>query len=309
MNLILAQVQDYLRKAQEGPVDMPEEVIEAFGEACKTALRSRFTEPKREFTLRMSSIGRPLCQQKLDAAGVEGEPQGYHATFRNLIGDLLEAAGVAIMRAAKVRVNSIQKRVKLAIGGIELSGTYDVEIDGKIYDMKTASPYAFVNTFGQRGGFNKIVEDDHFGYVTQGYAYSEAERKPFGGWIAINKVTGEWNVIDVPDNDGAYRTNALARVDKNIRALTTKEAFKREYEDEKEVFYRKETGNKTLHITCSFCPYKLTCWPTAVHKPQAGSKAKVPKMIWYSEYKENDKNDNGADAGARASTAGDARTI
>ena len=73
------------------------------------------------------------------------------------------------------------------------------QISNKIYDIKTASPYAFDSKFGEWGGYNKIKEDDTFGYVAQGYSYSYAGKSKFGGWIAINKSTGEWAICEAPE--------------------------------------------------------------------------------------------------------------
>ena len=38
-----------------------------------------------------------------------------------------------------------------------------------------------------------------FGYVMQGFLYSEAVGLPFGGWIVVNKSSGEVAVVEVPD--------------------------------------------------------------------------------------------------------------
>ena len=59
---------------------------------------------------------------------------------------------------------------------------------------------SFMSKFGEYGSYNKIKEDDPFGYVMQGHLYGEGENVPFGGWIAINKVTGEFAVCKAPDN-------------------------------------------------------------------------------------------------------------
>ena len=50
--------------------------------------------------------------------------------------------------------------------------------------------------FAANRGYNNIKKDDVFGYVPQGYLYAEAAGSTFGGWIAINKATGEWAVWD-----------------------------------------------------------------------------------------------------------------
>ena len=79
-----------------------------------------------------------------------------------------------------------------------MNGTLDIIIDDKVWDIKSASPYAFDHKFGEMGGYKKIKSDDAFGYITQGYLYSESVGKEFGGWIVINKASGEWTVCEAP---------------------------------------------------------------------------------------------------------------
>ena len=36
--------------------------------------------------------------------------------------------------------------------------------------------------------------------LCKGHMYSEADNSPFGGWIAVNKVTGEFAVCEAPED-------------------------------------------------------------------------------------------------------------
>jgi hypothetical protein len=295
MSYILACVQEYLNKSNKENVDMPDALIEEFGELAKAALRRKFKEPKQDkFTLRFSNVGRPLCQLQREAAGDKGSPPSYSDTFKMLLGDMTEALAVVIMKAAGVNVEATNERVGMKIGGIFLEGTYDAKIDGKIYDIKSASRWAFKHKFDS---YKSLKDDDTFGYVAQGYGYAEAVGAKFGGWIAINKETGEWAVTETPEYNDSERQDALNLIDSNIRAIKSDKAFAKCFDDEPEYFRKKETGNRILDITCSFCPYKRMCWPEAVLKPQALSKAANPKMVWYTKYEEV-KEDNGKEEGS-----------
>lgn len=288
MNLVLAQVQGFLQAALEGKAQVDPKLIDEFAENVKAAVTRRFSEPnKGEFTLRASNVGRPTCQLQMEASGAKGEPQVYSDVMRNMFGDIIEQLAILVMRSAKVDVRSVQGPVSLNIGDINLKGTYDIDIGGKIYDIKSCSKYAFTHKFGPRGGFMAIKNDDHFGYVGQGYLYAEAEKKPFGGWIAINKETGEWAVTEAPDEDGPYKKEAIQKADAAIRTIKSKAEFKRCFDDEQEIFNKKPTGNSILGSTCSWCPYKLACWPGAQLRPQAKSKAQNPKLVWYTKYVED----------------------
>jgi hypothetical protein len=289
-NYILAQVQQYLSKSITEKVDMPDELIEEFGELAKNILRKRFKEPRSDkFTIRLSNVGKPLCQLQQEASGAKGSTPGYDDTFKFMLGDMTEALAVIIMKAAGVNIEATNQSVKLAIGGTKISGTYDVKIDGKIYDIKSASKYAFKYKFGDRGSFSSIQKDDAFGYVAQGFGYAEADGSKFGGWIAINKETGEWAVTEVPEYDKDARLTALSLIDTNIRAIKSNKAFAKCFEDEEEFFRKKPTGNRTLGVTCEWCAFRSLCWPEAVKRPQALSKAAIPKMVWYSKYKEKEQ--------------------
>ena len=60
------------------------------------------------------------------------------------MGDLLEAVAIAVMRGAGIEIEKLQEPVSLKIGGIELKGTYDVKINGRVWDIKSASPASFI---------------------------------------------------------------------------------------------------------------------------------------------------------------------
>ena len=296
MSDILTRVQMFLAEANKASVEMSDELIEEFGEACKTAFKKQFTDKrKKEFSYRMSNIGKPLCQLQMEKKGIKGEGFPYNFKMRNLFGDLIEASAIAIMKASGIKITDVQKKVTLKDNGDDINGTLDIKIGDKVWDIKSASPYAFENKFGDNGGFDTVVKDDTFGYVSQGYLYSEADKSKFGGWIVINKSTGEWcttEAPEAPDQNFEYRHTALKKARDNIKALKENKPFERCFEDVEELYYKKPTGNKVLGITCSFCPYKKPCWgDTIQYLPQQQSKGKNPRWIWYTEVN-NPKDDN-----------------
>ena len=188
-----------------------------------------------------------------------------------------------IIKGAR-EIEDEHKKVQYEKDGTIIDGEYDTKIDQKIWDIKRASPYSFEKKFGESGGFEAVAEDDAFGYVPQGYLYSESLKLPFGGWIVINKSTGEWTVCETPIADSEYRSKALSLAINNAKALENDEPFKKCYEDIEETFRGKKTGNRVLGTVCSFCPYKLPCWGSKVQLlPQQQSQGKNPKWVWYTE--------------------------
>ena len=299
MNTILLQVQKYLDNVSKSPVKLDTKLVQEFGEACKNALLKQFEENRSDkFEPRMSNIGRPLCQLQMEAKGIKGEGQPYNVKMRNTFGDIIEALAILVMKSAGVNIKNEQKKVTYKFNGDKIEGRQDVEIDGKVWDIKSASPYSFEKKFGEAGGFNEVVKEDSFGYASQGFLYGESQKKDFGGWIVINKSTGEWTVCETPQSIEEHKATALKLAKNNFKSLKDNEPFKKCYTDVAETFRTKPTGNRILGFVCSYCPYKLPCWGRDKLQllPQQQSKGKNPKWVWYTSVtnpKEETKEFNG----------------
>ena len=188
------------------------------------------------------------------------------------------------MKSSGINIKNEQKKVTYKSNGNTIEGRQDVEIDEKIWDIKSASPYSFEKKFGEEGGFLEVVKEDSFGYASQGFLYGESQNKKFGGWIAINKSTGEWTVCETPAMIEPHKTEALKKAKDNLKALKDKVPFKKQYDDIAETFRGKPTGNRVLGFVCSYCPYKLPCWGSKLQLlQQQQSKGKNPKWVWYTE--------------------------
>lgn len=288
--IYLAQVQNFLQKALTEEVEIKEEDIEKFGEACKKALRRQFINKKRkEFSLYASNIGKPYCQLWMEVNSVEGNSPDYSMKMKGIFGDLIEALALVIMKSAGLNINSDLKKGEVELeDNIKLRGIPDVEIDDKIWDIKSASPFSFINIFGDRGGFKKIADEDTFGYLTQGFLYEEMSSKPFAGWVVINKSTGEWEFVETPIESSKYKQQAIEKATVNYRKIRDKEPFARDFEDKPEYFNRKPTGNRILGTACGFCKFKQKCWPGVEYKASLNSKSKNPGWYWYTHIEGND---------------------
>jgi len=87
------QIEKYLLDALDGETSMSEDIVERFGERCKDALKKQFNNDKREFTLRMSAIGRPLCQQQLEKAGAKQQAAPPSLKLKFTYGDRIFCTG------------------------------------------------------------------------------------------------------------------------------------------------------------------------------------------------------------------------
>lgn len=289
-SMLLHKVQHFLEKASRGEGEgLPPHLIEEFKEMCGSAIERQFAR-KPEYRVRMSGVGKPLCQQKMSIREDREEEVDYTLVMKFLFGDLIEAVAVTVLKASGVEIQGEQESVSLDIGGTTLRGTYDVKIDNKIYDIKSAAPGSFSMKFAANRGYNNIKKDDVFGYVPQGYLYSEAAGTSFGGWIAINKATGEWAVCEAPLVQDEDREKALTLADNNIKEVLNNPTIDKCFTDSIETYKDKatgtvkKTGNRLMDRTCGYCGFKKYCWPDAAYKMSATSAAKTKPRVWYTKH-------------------------
>jgi len=285
------QVKTFLQRAIEGSASLPENVVDEFLNDCKEAINKQFTEKDTNWRLRMSGLGRPICQQILDKEG-HVEEREYNLLLRFFIGDLVEAAVMAILKGAGVQIVDSQKPCKLTLSDTEVKGTLDVILDDpvdgiKVWDIKSASPYSFSQKFGK--GYHGIKEDDPFGYVMQGHLYAEANDLPFGGWIVVDKSSGQIEFVPAPDEQSEDREECLKEAASKVKALTGDSPFKKLFKAEPETYRRDgkvlKTGNTLLPKLCSMCGHRSLCWPKAQLHPKVTSKARIKPLAWYEKIK------------------------
>jgi len=291
--LLLFKIQDYMERASRGEVSIPPEAVTDFANSCRDSVINQLNK-QREYKIRMSGLGRPVCQQLLEKKGIEQEIQ-YNMLFRFLFGDLVESIAVLVLEQAGIDIVEKQKQVSVKIGDTEVTGTLDLIIrdelgQEKVWDVKSASEWAFKFKYTGFGGYDKIKEDDPFGYIMQGHLYGEATGLPFGGWIVVNKSSGEVAIVEAPDWQNDDRKEYLADAEKRIKLLTDdssefKVPFKDIFETYKQDGQEVRTGNKLLPKPCTMCGFKAHCWKDAVLHDRVTSKAKQPPQAWYSRLK------------------------
>ena len=282
MNVKEASLISYLVNVLDGKAEMPSYLFDEFADLSRKALEKHFTRKKEDFRLRMSNVGKPLCQLQMQAKGVEPEKPSHDFIVRMIIGDMLEALVIVLLKAAKIEVKSRHQKVSLGVGDRQIEGEYDIELDDGIYDIKSVSPFSFTTKFNADNGYDKIKQSDSFGYISQGHGYGMAANKPFKGWIAINKTTGEIVFTDAKHTN-EEKKEVYSKIYNTSVALLDEKPFERCFTDVEEVYYSKPTGNRTLGIECSYCPYKHDCWDNLEFRRQLPSKGKNPKWTWYTK--------------------------
>tara|TARA_R110000823_G_scaffold309569_1_gene433887 strand:- start:729 stop:1583 length:855 start_codon:yes stop_codon:yes gene_type:complete len=226
---------------------LTEEEIDRTIAGMREALVSWATPRKRDtnFTVRMSNVGKPprqLWYEKRDPKGrgnIDGPTQ-----IKFLYGHLLEEIVLMLVRMAGYPVTDEQKEV--TVDGIV--GHMDCKINGEVVDVKTASRFAF-NKFKE----GRLAQDDPFGYLGQLAGYEAAEGTEAGGFLVLNKESGELCMY-VPDD--LDKPNIKASISQLLPAL--------ELDVPPAICYAPvpdgKKGNMKLAKGCSWCKYKYECF-------------------------------------------------
>ena len=229
-------------------MDIPQDLIDDFGERMKQAL-VHWTEPKKQTKgLRMSNIGRPARQLWYESKK-DSEPTPLKAPshIKFLYGHLLEELLLLFAKIAGHAVSDEQKEVN--VDGIK--GHIDCKIDGQVVDIKTASNFGF-----KKFKEGTLYQDDPFGYMYQLAGYEASEGTTEGGFLAINKETGEIAL---------YLPGDLTKPNVNGRIDSLKNKLKSDTPPEKcyQPVPEGKKGNMRLPTGCAYCGFKNECWSDA----------------------------------------------
>ena len=226
-------------------INLDPETIDQFGESMKEILyKWSHPEPRGDATLRMSNIGRKSRQLWYDMK-TEGTPERMPPSLfiKFLYGHLLEEIVIFLIKLSGHTVTDEQKEIK--VSGIK--GHMDCVIDGEVVDIKTASGYAFKKF---RDG--TLAENDMFGYMAQLAGYEEAQGTSNGGFLALNKESGELALYR-PDNfDKPNIKNKITNIKKAVKLATPPDRCYSPIPDGK-------SGNMQLPKECVYCRHKFEC--------------------------------------------------
>jgi len=227
-------------------LNISDELLDEVTDKIKSAIKSWANPTPRDtnFTVRMSNVGKPARQLWFEK---KDENLNSHidapTQIKFLYGHLLEEILLMLVKASGHEVTDQQKEVE--VNGIV--GHMDCKIDGEVVDVKTASRFAF-NKFNN----NRLAEDDPFGYLGQLSGYEAAEGTSNGGFLVINKESGEL-CMHLPDQED--KINVSEKIDSLIPALDLDSA--------PELCYAPipdgTKGNMKLPKGCSWCKYKYEC--------------------------------------------------
>ena len=266
----------YLQDAVSGKSSMSDDTIKQVATDVADAMQRQFGSGKSrgDFTLRMSNVGRPTCQLWYDKNKPEAAiPLPTTFVMNMMIGDIVEAVFKGLLKEAGVKYEDTEK-VTLDTGSDNISGSYDLIIDGAVDDIKSASDWSYRNKFDS---YDTLSRSDGFGYIAQLAGYAKASGKKAGGWWVVNKANGQFKYVPATGLDIDTEVSHI----KDTVQTVKENKFERCFEPVPETFRGKPTGNKVLNDGCKFCSYRFDCWDSLTELPAVKSQAKNPPMVSY----------------------------
>ena len=247
LNTIVPDIYGLLENLSNGePLPITEEALDATMASMKEAILHWATPRPRDtdFTVRMSNVGKPSRQmwfEKRDPSG-RGDVDGA-TQIKFLYGHVLEEIVLMLVRMAGHSVTDEQKEV--TVNGIV--GHMDCKINGQVVDVKSASKFAF-NKFVK----GTLADDDPFGYLGQLAGYEKAEGTDKGGFLVINKESGELCMYVPDDLDKPNIDTKINTLLDELKLDTPPELCYTPTPDGKK-------GNMQLPKGCTWCKYKYEC--------------------------------------------------
>ena len=275
------KLHQYMTDAVNGKSNMSDEVIDQVANDVRDALQRQFSGKvkRKDFRLRMSNIGRPTCKLWYEKNKPETAlPKSNNFMMNMMLGDIVEAVFKGLLKAAKVDYQD-SENVILKLKDDNVSGSYDLVIDGAVDDVKSASDWSYKNKFES---YDTLSSGDGFGYVGQLAGYAKASGKKVGGWWVVNKANGHFKYVPA---GGLNLDDEIKKIEDTVATVNTNK-FERCFEPEIETFRGKATGNTVLNSNCKFCDYRYDCW-NLTDKPAVMSKAQTPKIVSYISLVDN----------------------
>ena len=247
LNTIVPDIYGLLENLSNGePLPITEEALDATMASMKEAILHWATPRPRDtdFTVRMSNVGKPSRQMWFEKRDPNGRGSVDGATqIKFLYGHILEEVVLMLVRMAGHNVTDEQKEV--TVNGIV--GHMDCKINGQVVDVKSASKFAF-NKFMK----GTLADDDPFGYLGQLAGYEKAEGTNEGGFLVINKESGELCMYVPDDLDKPNIDTKINTLLDELKLDTPPEMCYTPTPDGKK-------GNMQLPKGCTWCKYKHEC--------------------------------------------------
>jgi|TARA_R100000479_G_scaffold41708_1_gene18777 hypothetical protein len=229
----------------DGKRKVPDELVDELGQKIARTIKTWATpQNHNKFKLRMSNIGRPARQlyySQKDSREIRHHPS---TQMKFLYGHIMEDLLIFLAKLSGHEVTDEQKEVK--VKGVV--GHMDCKIDGEVIDIKTASGFGF-----KKFKNGTLRDDDPFGYISQLAGYERAEGTENGGFLAMNKESGEIALYQPDDLD---KPNIKTLIGKLLDVLLN---LGKPPEKCYQPIPAGVKGNMKLPIGCVYCSHKIEC--------------------------------------------------
>jgi hypothetical protein len=244
LSTLVEDIYNTISDLNSGNQEISEACLESLSVGVSNAVKGWATpKENKQFTLRMSNVGKPARQLYYNNKYNNSNDLDSPTLIKFLYGHILEEVLIFLVKLAGHTVTDEQKEVILN----DVKGHIDCKIDGEVVDIKTASSFAF-----KKFKNGTLREDDPFGYLSQLAGYETAEGTSNGGFLVINKESGELTL---------YRPEDLDKPNVKVLINKIKDIFK--FDELPERCYNLAPsgtkGNMKLPRGCVYCHFKTEC--------------------------------------------------
>jgi len=244
LSTLVNDIYDTVADLNIGEKEIPDELLADVTAGIGNAIIEWATPRDRSNSvLRMSSIGKPARQLYYADKYKESTPPDAATLIKFLYGHILEELLLFLVKLADHEVTDQQKEVTVK----NIKGHMDCKIDGEVVDVKSASGFSF-----KKFQHGTLRDSDPFGYMYQLAGYEKAEGTDNGGFLAINKESGEIALYQPEELD---KPNVEDRIDNLIEMFSIQQMPDKCYQP----IPAGTKGNMKLPMGCVYCHHKLEC--------------------------------------------------
>lgn len=184
-----------------------------------------------------------------------------------LYGDVLESLVLQLAKDAGHTVSREQEGVEYvhAASGWRVRGRIDAVIDEVVVDVKSVTKMS-------EKKFHDGLTDDPFGYYGQLNGYASVLGNNNAGFLTIQKELGHIHYFPQIVDPSVFAYGVARAVD-SIERVTPKEAVLGD------VPQSGTSKNRKLCTTCSYCPFKMKCFPDLRSFAYAGKVEHLTKVV------------------------------
>ena len=227
-----------------GDKEVPDELLNELGQKIARTIKTWSTpQHHNKFKLRMSNIGRPARQLYYSQKDTQEIKHHASTQIKFLYGHIMDDLLIFLTKLSGHAVTDEQKEV--LVDGV--LGHMDCKIDGEVIDIKTASGFGF-----KKFKNKTLAEDDPFGYVSQLAGYERAEGTDNGGFLALNKESGELTLYQPEDLDKPNVNTLISNIESALKGEAPPDKCYKPIKSGSK-------GNMKLPMGCVYCSHKFVC--------------------------------------------------